>query len=413
MSDLYQHSTIATLHRLDSLEVEDIEAALVRYVERNPVALVIPCLYSDLVAEPMREILATLREVPYLRVLTISLDQANEEHFHLAQQFLSDMPFEVRVLWNHGPRVRSCFDRLEENNLYVGEPGKGRACWIAYGYLLSRQDIGTIALHDADIKTYSRELLARLTYPIVNPHFGFEFCKGFYARYTDRLHGRVTRLLIFPFLRTLRELYDFPEYLNYLSSFRYPLAGEMSMHVDLTRSIRIPGDWGLEVGMLGEVYRAVTEKRVCQSELCGRYDHKHQKLSPTDPESGLHRMAFDICKNFFRTMASEGLEINQGMLKSLVSMYIKRAEDTVNYYSADAAINDLEFDRHAEETAVNTFASAIQRAGQVFFDDPLGVPLIPNWNRITSALPDFLNELNEAVEADHAEVAGRVAEAEV
>jgi glucosyl-3-phosphoglycerate synthase len=35
-------------------------------------------------------------------------------------------------------------------------------------------------------------------------------------------------------------------------------------------------------------------------------------------------------------------------------------------------------------------------------DDPLGVPLITSWDRVTSALPDILNRLREAVEADNA-----------
>lgn len=413
MSDLYQHGTIATLHRLRTLDMEELDEALTEYVRQKPLALVIPCLYSDLVATPMKEILAALRRVPYLRLLVISLDQAETEHFRLAREYLADMPFDVRILWNHGPRVQDCFDVLASSGLFAGEPGKGRACWIAYGYVLARQDIQTVALHDADIKTYDRELLGRLCYPVVSPHFGYEFCKGFYARYTDRLHGRVTRLLVFPLIRTLRELYEFPPYLNYLSSYRYPLAGEMAMHVDLVRSLRIPADWGLEMGMLGEVYRSVTPKRICQTELCERYDHKHQKLSPADPDAGLHRMAIDIVKTLFRTMASEGLTVDVGTLKTVVAMYVKGAEDTVNNYGADAAINDLDFDRHSEETAVNTFAAAIQRAGEDFMEDPLGVPLIPNWNRITSALPGFLDDLRDAVEEDHRGVRGGRAGAQV
>jgi hypothetical protein len=34
----------------------------------------------------------------------------------------------------------------------------------------------------------------------------------------------------------------------------------------------------------------------------------------------------------------------------------------------------------------------------------MGAPQIPNWNRVSSALPDFLDELREAVEADAADV---------
>ena len=45
---------------------------------------------------------------------------------------------------------------------------------------------------------------------------------------------------------------------------------------------------------------------------------------------------------------------------------------------------------------------AIQIAGKEFMEDPLYSPLIPSWNRVTSAIPDFLEKLREAVEADNA-----------
>jgi glucosyl-3-phosphoglycerate synthase len=77
------------------------------------------------------------------------------------------------------------------------------------------------------------------------------------------------------------------------------------------------------------------------------------------------------------------------------------AEDTINRYQGDAWINGLEFDFHAEETAVDTFAHGIKIAGEQFFDDPLGAPLIPNWNRVISAFPHFFEELKAAVEEDY------------
>ena len=36
------------------------------------------------------------------------------------------------------------------------------------------------------------------------------------------------------------------------------------MYADLARSVRIPGDWGLEIGMLFEVYRNTAAGRVCR-----------------------------------------------------------------------------------------------------------------------------------------------------
>jgi len=86
----------------------------------------------------------------------------------------------------------------------------------------------------------------------------------------------------------------------------------------------------------------------------------------------------------------------------LLSAYVRQAEDTLRFYSADSAINGLHFPRHEEEKAVTTFVRSIQMAGKSFLDDPLWSPLISNWNRVQSALPDFLDELKRAVQLDNA-----------
>ena len=60
------------------------------------------------------------------------------------------------------------------------------------------------------------------------------------------------------------------------------------------------------------------------------------------------------------------------------------------------------FDRHGEEMAAQTFVRSIRMAAKAFMEDPLGAPLIPNWNRVQSALPAFFDELNAAVQQDNA-----------
>jgi len=50
---------------------------------------------------------------------------------------------------------------------------------------------------------------------------------------------------------------------------------------------------------------------------------------------------------------------------------------------------------------VQTFVRCIRAAAKAFQDDPLGAPLIPNWNRVQSALPNFFDEFNEAVRLDN------------
>ena len=80
---------------------------------------------------------------------------------------------------------------------------------------------------------------------------------------------------------------------------------------------------------------------------------------------------------------------------------MRLAQDAVaRLRRTDAALNGLAFDRHEEELAVETFSRALRTAGLSFVRDPMGAPQIPNWNRVTSALPDFLQALREAVEAD-------------
>ncbi len=257
-----------------------------------------------------------------------------------------------------------------------------------------------IAVHDCDIRSYSRELLARLCLPTVDPNLNFEFAKGYYGRVVERMYGRVTRLFVAPALRAMESVLGSLPLLEFLRSFRYPLAGEVSMTTELARVNRVPGDWGLEVGMLAEVYRNCSLKRICQVELVENYDHKHRELSPTDPERGLHRMARDIGASLIRNLASYGVSFDAGFLNSLEVAYVRTAQDAIASYHADAALNGLGFDRHEEELAVETFTRALRAAGLGFVRDPMGTPQIPNWSRVCAAWPQVLEDLADAVIQD-------------
>lgn len=401
MSDFYQTGAVATLHRLGHRNINDIEDEMVRFSRHTPMALVLPALYSEFETPAMTGILSELPKVPYLTQIVLSLGNANQEQFADARERLSGVHKNVRVLWNDGERIKRLFSVLTENDLDPGPPGKGRACWIAYGYVLASAQAKVIGLHDCDIVNYNRELLARLLFPVANPNVDFEFCKGFYARYTTKLHGRVTRLFITPLVRTLQQIFGHTPFLIYLDSFRYPLAGEFSMDTELARINRIPADWGLEVGVLAEIYRNCALKAICQVDLADNYEHKHQPLSGEDPKKGLMRMAVDIAKAMFRMMAAEGAVFSEGIFRTLQSKYVRTAEDTITRYHADAMINGLELDRHEEEVAVQSFRHALALAGEDYLRDPLGAPLIPNWNRVLAALPDFFRQLELAVEEDN------------
>ncbi|MDA3853816.1 MAG: hypothetical protein PF444_06200 [Bacteroidales bacterium] len=69
------------------------------------------------------------------------------------------------------------------------------------------------------------------------------------------------------------------EYLEFLDCFSYILAGEFSMRADVLKTVRIPSDWGLEVGILSKVQRHNSYGRICQVEIGDAYEHKHQEES--------------------------------------------------------------------------------------------------------------------------------------
>ncbi|MEK6726750.1 MAG: glycosyl transferase [Deltaproteobacteria bacterium] len=401
MADFYQTGIITTLHRLGKPSLERIEAELLEHSKTRPLALVLPALYSEFEGQAMPKIVEELAKVKYINEIVLILARASDKEFQKVKEFMAPIPYDVKIIYNEGKRIQEIYDTFKRNGLDPGQDGKGRSAWLAYGYVIASGKSDVIALHDCDILTYSREMLARLCYPVVNPNLDYVFCKGYYSRVTNKMHGRVTRVLVTPLVRSLQKLVGEHPFLVFLDSFRYPLAGEFCMTVDMARVNRIPWDWGLEVGALAEVYRNYSPRRVCQVDIAETYEHKHQALSAEDPEKGLMRMTVDICKSIFRTLASEGVVFSDGLFKSLQVAYLRMAEDTIMKYEADAAINGLSFDRHEEAKAVEAFTRGITMAAQTFMENPMGTPLIPNWNRVTSAIPGILDMLKKAVDADN------------
>lgn len=207
--------------------------------------------------------------------------------------------------------------------------------------------------------------------------------------------------MVTPLIRALKKVYGPLPYLDYLDSYRYPLSGEFSMRTDVLADIRIPSDWGLEIGVLSEVHRNYSTKRLCQVDIADAYDHKHQPLSAEDALGGLNRMSLDIAKAMYRKLATLGVEMHGETFRTIKATYYRIALDLIETYYNDAVMNGLTVDRHSEEAAVELFASNIMDAGSAFLDNPRDKPFIPSWNRVQSAVPDLLERMHEAVELDN------------
>jgi glucosyl-3-phosphoglycerate synthase len=400
MSDYFQNGVITTFHKLGEVNVKRLEGELKQFAKRRPIALILPSLYREFSSGALQNIMKVLKSTTYFNQIVLCLDRANAEQFKKVKDHFA--PYKrFRIVWNDGPRMKKIYRTLEKNNLTPGKTGKGRAVWIALGYVLAGGKSRVIAFHDCDIVNYSRAMVARLCYPVTSPHSEFEFCKGFYSRYTTKMYGRATRLFFTPFIRALEKILGYLPFLVYMDSFRYALAGEIAMRRDLAMALRIPSDWGLEVGTLAEVYRNVAPNRICQVDIAETYEHKHQPLDPSDPEMGVLKMTVDIAKSIFRNLALEGVEFSLGFFKTLSNIYLKEAQETVIRYENDAAINGLQFDRHAESLCVEAFAEGIKRAGDIFWKNPSTSPLIPNWHRVTAAVPNMFDMLIDAVRLDN------------
>jgi len=387
---------ITTLHNLRSDE-EALLDSIRASAEDRPVSVVLPMLYGELQNEALDTIVSELNTCDYLKEVIVSLSADSERQFEEVKRFFSRLDIPSMVMWCNGPRVTELLGEMQEEGLdYVTAPGKGRDVWLAFGIATLRSY--AIVVHDADIKSYTRMYPAKLAYPLLDPELDFKFNKGYYARinFEERqLYGRVFRLFLNPLLQALTdETGAGSDFIRFLRSFRYPLSGEFALTSDIALDLDIPSDWGLEIGILAEVYRNITRKRICQTDL-GFYDHKHQQVG--DPSGGLIKMSRDIFKTLLRSLIeTDNIVISKNFLTSLQVVYRRRAQDCIRQYNADAQINNLRFDRHVEETMAERFSDNLLDAGTAYLEKPVGTRL-PDWLRAMSAKKKIRNRLLDIV----------------
>lgn len=220
MTDFFQNGIIATFHKLGEPDLKYLESELREFSQIRPIALVLPSLYREYASGALPKIMQVLAKVKYLNEIILCLDKANADQFREVTQAFRSIK-KLTIIWNDGPGMKKLYNHLEEHNLSPGKEGKGRAVWIALGYVLARRKSRVIVMHDCDIVNYNRLMLARLCYPVTSPHSEYEFCKGYYSRVTNRLYGRATRLFFTPFVRSLQRILGYLPFLVYMDSFLY------------------------------------------------------------------------------------------------------------------------------------------------------------------------------------------------
>ena len=390
MSDFWQHGPITTIHRFPGLKVSDLEKVVKGHSRERPAALLIPALASEMDGSAWPLILAEIQGAGFIDEVILALGRATPGDLARAKSDLGSLPMKTAVVW---PESANLFAVLENSRflLDVGPPGKGRDVWIALGYILGRGRVHTIALNDADVTTYTRELPLRLLAPILHPELSYAFSKGYYARVSGScMAGRATRLLVAPLVSVLVKE-NFTPSLRTIGAMRYPLAGEFAMTAELASMIPIPRDWGLEVGILSSVARTVPFENVCQADLCDNYEHKHQELHPENATKGLNRMAVEVAAALLR-------EVGQ-VPENLSAVYREQALTMIPKYRADALASGLDYDLDKEMEALETFIRAVEKAMEMEAEK-IPAPL-PAWNEVEKTLPGFKEAIVEAVEKDN------------
>ena len=382
---------IATIHDF-YLDFNTMSDQLRSLKEKYPSGLIIPILGSDIESPGLKKIVDEINQCDYLSKVLVAFSSTApgdyEESLRLSRSF--KVPCEV--VWCNKPEVITVLEELKRKGLDVTQlSGKGKDVWIAIG--IASLDLFAFVIHDSDILSYSKMLPTKLLYPIIEPRLDFFFSKGYYARISlenRKMYGRLNRLFIGPLLEVLQEKLSYSRFLTYLQSFSYPLAGELAVYSDLSTHLRVPNDWGLELGLLAEVYRNASYRRICEVDL-GIYDHKHKEVSA----DGLLKTAEDSFVTLLRTLTEmENIEVSDSFLISLQVAYRRLAQDKIRQYHADAICNNLDFNRHEEEVDVDLLCNVILSGGRKYVANPIKAQL-PDWLRAISAMPNLRERLRE------------------
>jgi glucosyl-3-phosphoglycerate synthase len=154
--------------------------------------------------------------------------------------------------------------------------GKGDNLWR--GLTAARGEL--VCFVDADSTDFGPHFIHRLIEPLREP--GVAYVKGFYRRpwrEGDEVKptggGRVTTLMARPLLRRF-----YPE----LAWLQQPLAGEMAARRSLFESVPFTTGYGLEIGLLIDIYRKVGAAAIAQVDLHSR-QNRHRPLEELAPMS--------------------------------------------------------------------------------------------------------------------------------
>lgn len=380
MADFYQHARVPTLHHLAHADSAAREAEMLEWARDKPVVLLLPALYAECERPALPRILEEVSQAGHISEVVLSMngmDAAEHERaLRICRQHLRGK--KTHVLWNDGPQLSQVYQRMEAAGMAGSHAGKGSNIWMGIAYLQARGFGGIIVSHDTDILNYSRDLLWRLCYPLLHPRMGYRFAKGYYSRVSDRLYGRVTRLLIFPLVQACRDVLGTKPLLEHLESFRYPLSGEFAADMAALQDFHLPGGWGLEIAILCEAFRHLPGVNQCQVDLGFHFEHRHRSLTHEQigvNEPGLITAAADVARCLVWQVLREAEPRSaESLMRLIIERYRSRADEWLHRYEHVALLNGLRHDHEEETAAIDAFGRALDQLLTTLGSEGLRVP---------------------------------------
>lgn len=403
MADFFQHARVPTLHHLAHADSSERETEMLQWAQDKPVALLLPALYAECERPALPRILEEVSQAKHISEVVLSMngmDAAEHERAQLlCRQNLRGKT--AHLLWNDGPQLAEVYRRMEEAGLDGHHAGKGSNIWMGVAWLKARGFRGIVVSHDTDILNYSRDLLWRLCYPLLHPRMNYRFAKGYYSRVSDRLYGRVTRLLIFPLIQACRDVLGSKPLIEHLDSFRYPLSGEFAADMDTLEGFNLPGGWGLEIAILCEAFRQLPCEHQCQVDLGFHFEHRHRSLSHDQigvNEPGLITAAADVARCLaYQVLRESEPRSAEGLMRRIIERYRPRATEWLNRYEHVALLNGLNHNHEEETAAIVAFGKALDRLLQTLKDEELSVPALRETPARTLArIPGLAEEISSS-----------------
>lgn len=259
--------------------------------------------------------------------------------------------FVFRILHQMDPQIDSIVRKLSILPQGI-PPGKGAGLWLAIG--ASSGDIFTFI--DSDIRSLEEWQVAALVEPILrtfeDKRRNVEFVKAYYTRLSVnldspergfyKLGGRVTRLLVIPFIKVLAKR----GILKGVERLRYPLSGEFAGTRELITSLSFPADYGVETGMLVEIWKKGLTDKIAEADL-----HLFQHFPQPD------NLVVNMVEQIINLLAWE-LKDYMTLTEDIIDEYLHEAHKEIE--RTQALFEKVEVRTEVDHTVRRTFYKDIE-----------------------------------------------------